>query len=355
MASDSVKIGKIWGINVNLHWTFILLMLFFLLLSTKLFLVFLLLFVCVFVHELAHARTALKNKVPVSEIVLTPLGGATSIDQTNVDPRVEFNISIVGPITSFFIGGILGIFAALTPPGIITYTLQLLFELNIALGVLNILPAFPLDGGRVFRSYLERRYDYFKATVMTVKLSKYIAVAFVILPLIYFYFQAESIDYKILEFFIYAFVGAFLYGASSAEMQNAIIKKDAKGLTVAKALSKGFIVVSPKIELKRLYKLVEKKGVYTVLTKTEKGFMLLDLFRRRLNTGSHASDIAMPIPQLNPKTSVIDALQKLESSGIGVAVVIRNSRPIGIVSTQNLNALLSLHLMERKSSEGEIA
>lgn len=352
MASDSLKIGRIWGINVNLHWTFVMLLLLFLLFyPLKIFAVFLLLFVCVFVHESAHAYTALRNKLKVKEIILTPLGGATTIDTLNIDYRREFNVSISGPIMSIFLGGLFGIAAALSPPGTLVFILQEMFILNIALGVLNIIPAFPLDGGRVFRSYLEKKHNPFDATMITVKVSKLLAVFCVMGSILYLYLLNVSLSYKILDFVIFMIVAAVIYGGASAEEQITLLKRDTKGLTIDKAVKKEFMIVAPSAASKDLYALVEKKGVSMVLTKINGEFMLLDIFGRGNKLASHASDLAIRVPQLRSGLGVIDALQQLEGSGRGIGVVVRNGKAMGTISVQNINALLSLHLLRKRGAQ----
>lgn len=350
MASDSLRIGKIWGIDINLHWTFLMLMLLFLVVSETLFLVFVLLFVCVLMHELAHSFTSIKNGIRVREIVLTPIGGASMIDQTDIIPKVEFNIALVGPLMSLFLGGIFGVLVVLSPPGLATYMLQLLFELNIALGVLNILPAFPLDGGRVFRSYLERKYDYFKATVVTVRLSKYMAGLFVILPAIYLYLIRASLEYKVFEFIIFVIVAFFLYGGAQAELQAVTLKKETRGLTISKVISKGFVTAQPGLPIKRLYRLVEKKGISIVLTKKGGKWMLVDLFRRTNASNLSAGDLALDVPVLKPNSGLFEAMQSIEIGGRGMAIVVRGSTPLGIVTSQHLSAFVSLHMMSRRST-----
>lgn len=347
MASDSIKIGKIWGININLHWTFVMLMLLVLLLSANLFIIFLLLFVCVLIHELAHAYTSIRNKVKVREIILTPIGGATIIDMVNIDPKVEFNTAIAGPITSLVLGGVFGILVTLTQPGTLTYLLQELFLLNMLLGAFNILPAFPLDGGRVFRSYLERKYDSFKATVLTVRLSKYMAALFVVVPAVYLLYITASPSYKLLEFTVSIIVALVLYGGAQAELQSAMLKRNTRGLTIEKATSREFMLVEPGCKLKTLYSMVEKNGISIVLTKIKNEFMLVDLFNRKNPNASRVSDLAISIPQLKPRSSVIDALQTLENSGRGIGVVVDRKKPIGVVTNQHLNALISLHMLGR--------
>lgn len=347
MPADSLRIGRIFGIDINLHWTFLLLMFFFLLISFKIFLLFVLLFICVLIHELSHSYTAIKNKIKVKEIVLLPIGGISVIDDMGISPRTEFNVAIAGPLMSFLLGGLFGIAVVFTPPGDITFFLQSLFILNIALGVLNILPAFPLDGGRVFKSYLERKYNQFKATSITVRLSKYIAALFVIIPAIYLYFLNASFDYKAFEFFIYLIVAYFLYGGSQAEMQNMMLKKETAGLKIDNAISKNFLFVSPSLSLKELYKLMEKHTVSIILTRKQGKIMLVDLFRRQMG-GSTAGDIAVEIPEVKQGMQILDALKKIESRGKGIAVVLRGKKPVGVVTGQHLNALISLHMLSKK-------
>ena len=147
MAQGSVRIGRIAGIDIELHWLFILLILFFIYLSPLLGFIWILLFVCVLIHELSHSITALRNGIKVSRIILMPIGGASIINDIGINPEAELNISVAGPLMSFVLGGIFGILVIFTPPGIITYIVQYLFLINILLGVFNILPAFPMDGG----------------------------------------------------------------------------------------------------------------------------------------------------------------------------------------------------------------
>ncbi len=81
MAVQSLGIGKIFGIEIELHWTFLLLLLFTLLISTFVFILIVLLFVCVLIHELAHSITSLRNGIKVKKIILLPIGGASIIEQ----------------------------------------------------------------------------------------------------------------------------------------------------------------------------------------------------------------------------------------------------------------------------------
>ena len=180
MAGASPNIGSIYGVPIELHWTFIVMMLLALAISVNLFIIFVLLFVCVFLHELAHSVTAIRNNISVKKIILYPLGGGSMIDMDEVPPKLEFMIAIAGPVSSFLLAFIFGIAVIFIPAGTIELFVQLLFILNLLLAVFNILPWFPLDGGRVLRSWLEKKRDFLSATKLTVNISNAIIVLFVI-------------------------------------------------------------------------------------------------------------------------------------------------------------------------------
>jgi Zn-dependent protease len=169
----SFKIGSIWGIPIELHITFILLMgaVFFLFYPQLYFFVLILfLFVFVVFHELAHSVVARHYGIKVRKIVLYPIGGVSEIEEIPEKPSIEWRMAIAGPLTSFLIGiTLFGLDqfitietpAALFAPSLATAgSLMLdLAVLNLILGAFNLIPAFPMDGGRVFRALLAERID----------------------------------------------------------------------------------------------------------------------------------------------------------------------------------------------------
>lgn len=174
----SFKIGSIWGIPIELHITFMLLMVTVFFLSyPQLYLFVLIMFLFVFVvfHELAHSLVAGHYKMKVRKIVLYPIGGVSEIEEIPEKPSIEWRMAIAGPLTSFVIGGVLlgldqiiivGTPVTLFSPTLVTagsLTLDLA-RLNLFLGAFNLIPAFPMDGGRVFRAFLAERMKFSDAT-----------------------------------------------------------------------------------------------------------------------------------------------------------------------------------------------
>jgi Zn-dependent protease len=111
-----------------------------------------LLYLSVLLHELSHALSAKAYGLPVRSVTLHFLGGVTEIDGEPQTPWREFVISVVGPVTSLAIGGLALLLATVTPDGLPLFTIESLAGANLVVGVLNLIPGLPLDGGRVLRA-----------------------------------------------------------------------------------------------------------------------------------------------------------------------------------------------------------
>ena len=197
----SFSIFKIFGIRIDVHPTFFLLPLGFGIFYAKdygweiglrvcvlIFLVFL----CVLGHELTHSLKAMSFGIRVPQITLYPMGGVASLQRIPRDPHQEFSISIVGPLFNFALAAILffPLYFCIGKENLFSPSLESwprtfanLFWLNPILGLFNLIPAFPMDGGRIFRSLLARRMDYVKATRISVFLGVIFAILFSLLAL----------------------------------------------------------------------------------------------------------------------------------------------------------------------------
>ncbi|MDE1823190.1 MAG: site-2 protease family protein [Candidatus Micrarchaeota archaeon] len=347
MSAGSFAIGRIFGIQIELHWTFILFLLLPLLLQAYgLFLILLLLFICVLVHELTHSVTAIKNGISVSKIILLPIGGASIIDTTKIiNPKVEFNIAVVGPLMSLFLGGIFGVLVVFMPPGFLTQVIQQLFVINMALGALNLLPAFPMDGGRVFRSYLERKHSLYDATMLAIRVSKYTMALIIIGTLVFLYTVGIGYPsyYKELVFFWNLIIVFFLYSGMEAERESMIVRKNTAHLSLKDAMSRHFVYVKPETRAERLYPIIRKRKEYTIITRKEGEYAVVNTS----GSGSTVADMAMAIPNIQIKAKLIDALYSMESSDMKIAAVVSGSRLMGIVTIQHIQAFISLHMINR--------
>ena len=195
----STRIGRFAGIGVYIHWTFWLLIgwILYIQLSSGHGLAVALegvafvaaIFACVVLHEFGHALTAKRFGVHTRDITLLPIGGVARLEHIPEDPRQELLIAIAGPAVNVVIAAVLFLVIAFVRgiPSVAGYQLltgdflaRLMF-VNIALVVFNMIPAFPMDGGRVLRALLARRMNYVRATQMAARVGQAFAVLFAVL------------------------------------------------------------------------------------------------------------------------------------------------------------------------------
>ncbi len=200
MGSDPVSttrnplvIGRFAGIPIRFHWTFFLLVPLVVMADASggpslvlwglLWIVAL--FASVVVHEIAHCIVARKRGSHVRDIVLFPLGGVSEIDALSEKPSDELAIAIVGPLTSLALGVILlglGLVVGMTvwPPSLFSGDwLARLGWLNLLLAAFNMVPALPMDGGRVLRALLARDRPRAQATVVAARIGRWIGLAMI--------------------------------------------------------------------------------------------------------------------------------------------------------------------------------
>ncbi|MGH7591027.1 MAG: site-2 protease family protein, partial [Gemmatimonadales bacterium] len=197
----SFKIGRLWGIALKVHVTFFLLVAW---AAAEGFsaggaegavaavFVILAVFACVVLHELGHARMAARFGVGTADIILLPIGGVARLARIPEEPRQEFLIAIAGPLVTLALAALGYVTVRLlhfpvpgTAEGPLTAgtLLWLLVQVNVYLLLFNLIPAFPMDGGRVLRSFLARRIGFVRGTQVAARVGKVIAVGFAIVGL----------------------------------------------------------------------------------------------------------------------------------------------------------------------------
>jgi Zn-dependent protease len=191
----SLKLGKIAGIDVYLHWTFFLLLglVFFSDLgqgtgvpaAIQAVLFVLALFACIVLHELGHALAARRYGIPTRDITLLPIGGVARLERMPRDPKQELWVAVAGPLVNVAIAICLvvtllvirfGRIGVLAP---ISGFLWPLLLMNLFLVAFNMLPAFPMDGGRVLRALLACKLEYVRATRIAARIGQAMALLFI--------------------------------------------------------------------------------------------------------------------------------------------------------------------------------
>lgn len=178
----SIKIGNVFGIPVRLHWMFLLLVYAYAILDDAPLMVTLMwivaLFGAVFLHELGHSLVARHFGIRVLDITLWPLGGMARLSEMPENSRVEGLVAIAGPAVNFVLALVALLVIPVTsvlglPNG--TWAAQIFVGINLVMGVFNLIPAFPLDGGRILRAWFARSSDWLSATERAVRVGRFFA------------------------------------------------------------------------------------------------------------------------------------------------------------------------------------
>jgi Zn-dependent protease len=239
----SMKLITIKGIIVYLHFTFLVFLAWMIgvfifsgmqwmqLVWSLLFL--LAVFACIVLHEYGHALVASDLGINAKKITLYPIGGIASIEKLPENSRQELLISIAGPFVSFCLAALLLLFSPqklsfqsfTEMDGTLNATnfLYTLAIVNISLGVFNLIPAFPMDGGRILRALLALRYNYIKATAIAASVGKVIALLLIVAGLL-------SLN------FVLALVGVFIIVFARSEESYLQLKTLVKGLRLKDVL-----------------------------------------------------------------------------------------------------------------------
>jgi Zn-dependent protease len=213
----SWKIGTIKGIGIYLHWTFAVLIGWVFLSgvlggasagATVATLVFLAaVFGCVVLHELGHALTARRFGIGTRDITLLPIGGVANLERMPERPLQELLVSLAGPAVNVVIAA--GLFVLIGLFGRSALLVNLLY-VNLIMVIFNLLPAFPMDGGRVLRAFLTMRAGFLRATETAVKVGKFVAIVLGVIGL----FSNVML----------AFIALFVYFGADQELQMARAK-----------------------------------------------------------------------------------------------------------------------------------
>jgi Zn-dependent protease/predicted transcriptional regulator len=250
----SIRLFKIFGISINVHLTFFLLLLLVIPGGVKWVFLVIGVFFFVTVHELAHSLMARRFGIQVREITLLPIGGVSAMARMPEKPIQEFLISIVGPLTNiavilvffFPLKYILGAQALLQYP-LSTQswatTIAYLYWINLALAGFNLLPAFPMDGGRILRSALASKIGFHKATQVAVRFGHAFALVFA-------YFGIVKLNIILLV------IAVFIYMSASGEEMQVDVKETLKKFRVRDILPRDFISVKSSDTLSKVLELI---------------------------------------------------------------------------------------------------
>jgi Zn-dependent protease/CBS domain-containing protein len=347
----SIKLGVVAGIGIYLHGTFLIFLVWlavsFWLQARDLFVVLhgvsfiVLLFVCILLHELGHALAARRYGIKTRDITLLPIGGVARLEKMPDDPRQELWVAAAGPAVNVVIALALFLWLSLTQSfeSIGGFSLgggNLLAQLmyvNLFLVLFNLLPAFPMDGGRVLRALLAMRMRYDRATHIAAVVGQGMALLFGFIGLLANPFLI--------------FIALFVWIGAAQESGMTQMKFALSGIPVDHAMLTEFHVLSPHDTLDHV--------VTILLAGTQHDFPVVDqdrvvgiLTRSALLAALAAGPRDTPVASvMQTDFQVVDgyemmdaAFAKLQACACRTLPVVRHGRLIGMVSLENLGEFM---------------
>jgi Zn-dependent protease len=344
---SSWRIGRVAGIDVHLHFTFLIL-LGWVALSHYLQrqnwrdalggLAFTLsLFTIVVLHELGHALTARRFGIRTRDITLLPIGGVARLERIPENPKQELLVALAGPAVNVVLAalflGVLMVGAELPAAKefklVGGHFLAKLMWINVSLAVFNLLPAFPMDGGRVLRAVLAMRMDYVRATNIAASIGKGMAWVF------------ASVGLFTNPFLI--FIALFVWIGAAQEASQAQMKSALAGLPVSRVMMTDFRTLAPEDTLARAVEHI-LSGSQQDFPVVESGHVVGVLTRGDLLTGLAKQGQLAPVAEVMQRNvcsaeageMVESVLARLQEDDCRVLPVTRAGELVGVLTTENL-------------------
>ena len=367
----SLTLFRIYDIKVRVHWSFLLILAY----GAVIFsdrsnsvlvgaaygvLVMLLLFLCVTLHEFGHALVARRFGIKVPHITLLPIGGVASLERMPDKPSQELMIAVAGPLVNVVITLILLpvalliygfnirnggdvpsaglLFRQMQQPGATNLLLYLIFT-NVLLAVFNLLPAFPMDGGRILRAVLAMGMPYVKATRIAVIVGRLMAVLFALWGIF-----GGGIFLLLIAFFVYV--------GGSAELESVQNRSALRGIAAARALTPAASNLYTSEPLSR--------AVALIMNSYQTDFAVLDLggnfagvlTRARLVGGlreagetARIKEIMLPaseVPVCQLTTELTEVWESMLQAGSRVIAVLDHNRFVGLITADDITEVINV-------------
>jgi Zn-dependent protease/predicted transcriptional regulator len=346
----SLRVARILGIDIYVHVTFWLLV-GWIVLSDVLagsgyraaldgILMMCILFVIVVLHELGHAMAARRFGIRTERITLLPIGGVASMERIPDDPVQELVVAIAGPAVNIALAIIvlapLLIQSRLSDLGDFGKLLPALFWINVFLAVFNMLPAFPMDGGRVLRAFLSLHLDRVRATQIAAALGKAFAVLFAIVGLF------------VNPFLI--LIGLFVWLGASAEAEDVTTNAALKGVRARHVMARGFqtmridetladVARCAAVGFQTCFPVIDENRVAGVIDDRS---LALEIAKKGAEAPLRRVDLGSTMIA-GPEEMLLDILTDWQASQALCVVVIEAGNLVGLLTPETLRVHLAIH------------
>ncbi|MCS6806901.1 MAG: site-2 protease family protein [Acidobacteriota bacterium] len=360
MFTQSIKLGKLLGIPVGLHYSWFIV---FVLVTLSLVTQFaashphwsraehyavglatsVLFFVSVLLHELGHSVVALRKGVPVRAITLFVFGGVAQIEREPSRPTDEFHIAIAGPMVSFLLAGLFYVLSAgtVTMSEAVSTLSQWLGRINFMLAAFNLIPGFPLDGGRVFRALMWKYTDNYEQGTRIASASGQMIAYLFILGGVWIAFTGNFVSGLWL-----GFIGFFLLNAAQATVAQLDVRRMLAGIRAKDVMTTDCLVM-PRGE--SVAELVEEHLLRTgrrcaVITDENRLVGLVTVHQIKKIPRDEwpmtpLGSIAIPIAELHavpPDMELADVLRLMDDQGVNQVPVVSDGHVLGLLSREQM-------------------
>ncbi|MDQ8727624.1 site-2 protease family protein [Bradyrhizobium sp. LHD-71] len=365
--SWSLNIGKVAGTVVRLHITFVLFLAWIFVsnyassgatIAWNSLLFVVLLFLCVLLHEFGHIVTARAFGVPTPYVTLLPIGGVAELERIPEEPWEEFLVAISGPAVNVVIAVALIVFAnanlrASAAMGIDNMQIPMvdrLAALNLFLALFNLIPAFPMDGGRVLRAALASRLGFVRATERAASIGQFTAFVLGFIGL----FHNP----------ILVFVAVFVYLAAASEAHSVALRAVSRGVPVRQAMMSHFVTLRPDIHIDEAINVLLQTSQRTFPIVDSNGSFVGTLDRanilqsvRQTAPVARVADIMTesPVLTVSCRATLEQALKLMQqNSAATVGVTEAAGKLVGLVTSDTIAEMMTL-AMARKDRTDDAA
>jgi Zn-dependent protease/CBS domain-containing protein len=344
----SLKIFTVFGIPVELHISFLLLMVIiyaaallnavaYVNLATAVLIT--LVFVTVVLHELSHSYVAQRYGVVIERIILIPIGGISEMKELPKDPHQELRIALAGPLVNFVIAGLcypLLLILGNSVSADVTFLLYNFILVNLLLGAFNLLPAFPMDGGRVLRAFLAERMNFIRATELAATIGKELAIIMAIVGILIF-----------LNPFL-VLIAIFVYMGADQEYRTVMVNTLLAGLHIRDIMTSEVKTVNPGDSVSEVLKTMFHHRHMGYPVSQDEDLLGIVTFHDLSRVPEDERNLPVQnfmtkkLVVTNPEEDVTLALERLTRNRVGRLPVLKEGKLVGIVSKTDIMKALDM-------------
>jgi len=313
-------------------------------------------FASVLIHELSHSLMAIHAGIKIPDITLFIFGGVSRLSEEAKDPKTELKIALVGPLSSFALALIFWTLKNSlegTQPSLMVVIFDYLAWINVALGIFNLVPGFPLDGGRVLRAlWWWRTGSLTRATKVASDIGKGFALALMILGGFQIFAGA------LIGGLWFIFIGMFLRGVAESGYQELVLRQSLEGVQVQEVMIQDAVTVPPQLSLRQLITEYFLRYGYRGFPVVQDGKVLgvvsvanvkgIPEEEQGIKT---VGEVMTPLSDrllIAPEASLTEALKKMVQEDVGRLLVMRGDQMIGMITKTGLLRFLEIkNILER--------